>query len=89
MQLFKKGRWGLGIRLAVLAQDQREYREGSLMLFTGTWLTALAPDTSAVLDGFQLLHAERTMESSMRKGGGLAVFVHDRRRNPGHITIKV
>ena len=48
------------------------------MVLTETWLAELTPDTDANLDGFQLWWADRTAESSERKGGGLAVFVNDR-----------
>lgn len=49
----------------------RESWDWSLMLFTETMLAVLAPDTSAGLDGFQLFCNNRTIESGMRKGGGL------------------
>ncbi|KAF7643915.1 hypothetical protein LDENG_00231260 [Lucifuga dentata] len=74
--------------LVALTQHQREYQECSIMLFTETRLTALAPDTNAALDGFQTAQAERTKESGKRKGGGVAVFVNDRWCNSGHITSK-
>lgn len=74
--------------LTALTRHQREYRYGSMMLFTEIWLTELTPDSNTTLDGFQLIRADRTRESGKRKGGGLAVFVNDRWCNPGHITIK-
>lgn len=74
--------------LAALTRHERDFREASLMLFTESWLTALTPDAVVELDGFQIIRADRTLESGKRKGGGLAVFVNDRWCNPGHITIK-
>lgn len=57
------------------------------MLFTESWLTLLTPDMTVALDGFQLLRADRTMESGKRKGGGLVIFVNNRWCKSGHITI--
>ncbi|KAI5095921.1 hypothetical protein C0J45_14351 [Silurus meridionalis] len=74
--------------LAALTRHQREFQECSIMLFTESWLTKLTPDTTVALDGFDLLRADRTMESGKRKGGGLAVFVNNRWCKSGHITIK-
>ncbi|KAI5100952.1 hypothetical protein C0J45_9938 [Silurus meridionalis] len=74
--------------LAALTRHQREFRECSIMLFTESWLTKLTPDTTVALDVFDLLRADRTMESGRRKGGGLAVFVNNRWCKTGHITIK-
>ena len=64
--------------LAALTRHQREYRACSIMVFKETWLTALTPDTATELDGFKLLHVDRTKESDKRKGVGLAVFVNDK-----------
>ena len=65
-------------KLTALTQHQRDYRECSVMVLTETRLTELTLDTDANLYGFQLRQADRTAESSKRKGGGLAVFVNDR-----------
>lgn len=40
--------------LVVLTWPRRKYREDSIMLFTGTWLTTLIPGAAATLDDFQL-----------------------------------
>ena len=48
----------------------------------------VTPDMMVMLDGFQLIRVDRTVESSKRKGGGLAVFVNERWCNSGHFTIK-
>lgn len=53
-----------------------------------TWLTELTPDSNVILDRFQLIRADRTLESDKRKGRGLAVFVNNRWCNPRHITVK-
>lgn len=64
--------------LMSLTRLQRDHPECSIITVTETWLTALTPDTDAYLDGFQMWQADRMAESGRRKGGGLAVFVHDR-----------
>lgn len=49
------------------------YRESSLICLTETWLTALTPDSNINMEGFHLLHANRTKESGKTRVGGLAV----------------
>ncbi|KAI5089695.1 integrin alpha-L isoform X2 [Silurus meridionalis] len=75
-------------KLAALTWHQREFWECNVMLFMQSLLTKLTPDITMALDGFIPLRADRTMEISKRKGGGLAVFVNNRCCKPGHITIK-
>lgn len=74
--------------LAALTRHQREFWQGSIMLFTGSWLTKLRPDMTVALDGFQLLRVDRTTKSGEKKREGLAVFVNQRWCKPRHITIK-
>lgn len=40
--------------LVVLTWPRRKYREDSIMLFTGRWLTTLIPGAAATLADFQL-----------------------------------
>lgn len=59
------------------------------MWFTETWLNELTMDSLVMLDGFQLVRADRmAKESGKRKGGGIAMFVNNRWCNPGHINVK-
>lgn len=75
--------------LESLIRTQREYRESSIMCFTETWLHEQIPDSNITIPDFQTLQADRdTTATNKKKGGGLAVFVNNRRYHPGHITVK-
>lgn len=81
--------WGL---LWTGTETWRCWRHYSGSTGSVAWCTFQRPSwtTSLVqLDGFHLVRAERnTRESGKEKGGGIALFVKDKWRNPGHIHVK-
>nr|XP_049609558.1 uncharacterized protein LOC125988413 [Syngnathus scovelli] len=69
--------------------NQRTYRESSVLIFTETWLNHLVPDANVDLQGFTMVRADRDAKASgKRKGGGLVVYVNHRWCNPGHVSVK-
>jgi len=60
----------------------------ALLCATQTWLHDNVPDTNVSLAGFQLVWADRSCNEWQGKGGGVAIHVNNRWRNPGHITVK-
>ncbi len=64
--------------IATLTSSQQEYRECSLLCLTETWLKGDIPDGAVEIPGFTLVRADRGIQSSKRKGGGLAVFVNSK-----------
>lgn len=52
-------------------------------------MNELTLDLHVMVEGFQLMRADRgAKESGKRKGGGLAVYVNNRCCNPGQISVK-
>ncbi|KAI4880568.1 hypothetical protein NFI96_009563, partial [Prochilodus magdalenae] len=75
--------------LAALVQNQRLYRECSLLCLTETWLTGNIPNPNVDTAGFATVRADRVARlSGKSKGGGLVLFVNIRWCNPGHVTVK-
>ena len=59
------------------------------MIFSESWLQTDVPDHNVSTEGFHTVRADRDCtKSGKRKGGALAVFVNNRRCNPGHKTVK-
>ena len=74
--------------LSALANNQREFKNASLPIFTETWLTPSMPDSTVYLDHFHLERADRTANSGKTSGVGLAVYVNQNWSKPGHIAVK-
>jgi len=67
-------------------ENQQIYCECSLFILTETWLTDSIPDTNVDLRGFTAVRADRDTKS---KGGELIIYVNNRWRNPGHVTVGI
>ncbi|XP_075955445.1 uncharacterized protein LOC142957475 [Anarhichas minor] len=75
--------------LGALVKPERDFRECSVMCFTETWLHADFPDHSASVPGFRTVRADRdVVQSGKKRGGGIAVYVNERWRNPDHVCVK-
>ena len=67
----------------------RILRECSLLCLSETWLTQNTPDANLDLPGFTTVRADWDCgRSGKSKGGGLALFINNRRCNQGHVTVK-
>ena len=77
-------------KLAALIKTQREYRECSVLCFRETWLHSHIPDHSVAVPGFNTVRVDRDVISSgQKKGGGIVMYVSERRCNPGHVHVKL
>lgn len=71
--------------LESLVRSQNVYRESSLLCFTETWLKDCIPDSTTSITGFLTVWADWDIAES---GKHIALFINNRRCNPGHVTTK-
>ncbi|XP_029942634.1 uncharacterized protein LOC115384487 [Salarias fasciatus] len=67
-----------------LRQLTLKHPECSLMLFSEMWLNA---NKEAELEGFELIRADRTLDSGKEKAGGVAAYVNNQWCHPKKITV--
>lgn len=75
--------------LEILVKTDKTCCECSLLCFTETWLNQNNSDSTVDLSGFALIRLDSDAKAGgKKKGGGLALFVNQRRCNSSHLTVK-
>lgn len=73
--------------LTVLIKTQKCYRESSLLIFTGTWLTSHVPGGNVDLPSFTTVKVDQNSDASGKsKGSGVIVYANWQWCHSGHLT---
>ncbi len=64
--------------LCAITKTCFKYRESNLMVLTESWLHEGIPDSLLELDGYTLVHADRSSDSGKKSGGGVCMNICDR-----------